>query len=662
MMATAQEDYIKARKLGTKEYQKAVSEGHYPYLPALDHMLENRTTLNEVPIGVMEIPIQFIVGTVTAGRQESFARNFMPLLGPETEFGTKWISLMEYQTSHGISDAIKVIEFMGKFYVMEGNKRVSVMRYLEQPTMRANITRIMPPQSASEDKEVKIYYEFLKFFKCTNLYNIMFTEEGSYQKLAAIAGQTLDEPWDEEAIKDLRSAFIAFSKVYMANGGKAYTTITEGDAFLVYLDMYKYESLKIPVQEEIKKNLSLIWKEIRIRANGNQIVFSEEPQLQKKASIPIIDSIMKKTYSEQDPLKVLFIYDGDATKSRWINGHEQGRIELEQIFPGIVKTLSCDCKDTEEEFATAVDAAAADGADLIITTSPVQMEHALKAAVKYPKIKFLNCSVHLSHEAVRTYYGRMYEAKFLLGMLAATLTKDHRIGYVSTYPIYGNIANINAFAIGASLVDPEVKIYLTWSCLKEEYWREYIKENNFNVVSGPDLIKPKNADNAYGVYTIGDGGEITNIAFPVWNWGKYYELIVQTILNDAWDVESGNVKDSAINYWWGMSSGVIDIYECDTLPYSVMKLVSMMRKGIINDSLNPFDGELRSQTGVIKGALSQRLTNEEIINMNWLCDNVVGSIPTFDELTESAQKAVLANGMPIINSDKQLDKAEQTET
>ena len=193
-MATAQEEYVKARKLGTKEYNKALSEGHYPYLPALDHMLEKRTTLNEIPVGTFNIPISLIVGTVTTGRQDSFARNFMPLLDPTTEFGTKWISLMEYQTEHGISDAIKVIEFLGKFYVLEGNKRVSVMRYLGQSTMLATVTRIMPPQADEDDKEVRIYNEFLKFFKCTNLYSLTFTEEGSYQKLATIAGKDLEEP------------------------------------------------------------------------------------------------------------------------------------------------------------------------------------------------------------------------------------------------------------------------------------------------------------------------------------------------------------------------------------------------------------------------------------------------------------------------------------
>jgi hypothetical protein len=202
------------------------------------------------------------------------------------------------------------------------------------------------------------------------------------------------------------------------------------------------------------------------------------------------------------------------------------------------------------------------------------------------------------------------------------------------------------------MVDPKAQIYLTWSCLKEEYWREYVRENHFSVVSGPDLIKPKNADNEYGLYVIGENGEVTNIAFPMWNWGKYYELIVQTILNDAWDAESDNAKDSAINYWWGMSSGVIDVYQCDAIPYSTVKLVSIMRKAITDDMFNPFEGELRSQDGIVKEALSQKLSNEDIINMNWLCDNVVGSIPTFDELTESAQKTVMANGMPIIKMDK----------
>ncbi|MCR5527857.1 MAG: BMP family ABC transporter substrate-binding protein [Saccharofermentans sp.] len=644
-MASTLDEYNRACKLGKKTVQKALSDGRYPYLHALDNMIDSRTSMTEIKVGTMEIPLDLVAGTVTKGRQESFARNFMPILGPETEFGTKWILLYNYQMEKGISDAIKVIEFMGKFYVVEGNKRVSVLKYLEQPTILADVTRILPPMS--DDPEVKIYFEFLEFYKSSQIYNIKFSEEGSYEKLAEEMGLTLGEQWDEDTIMDLKSAYLNFSKAYTAGGGNAFS-ITIGDAFLVYIGMYRYKSLVGALPEEIKKNLSQIWQEIRIRANANQITFSEEPTLQKKTVIPIIDTIMKKTYSEQHPLKIFFLYNGEIAKSRWINGHEQGRLELERKYPGIIRTLAADCLPTEEEFDNAVDSAARDGADMIITTSPIQMEHALRAAVKYPNIKFLNCSVHLAHSAVRTYYGRMYEAKFLLGVLAASIAKDHRIGYVSTYPICGNIANINAFAIGASMVDPEAKIYLTWSCLKDEYWREYIKENDLKIVSGPDLIRPTNADNEYGLYSRNDDGTITNIAFPKWNWGRYYDLIVQTVLNGAWDAEVADAKDRAINYWWGMTSGVIDISQCDIIPYCTAKLISAMKKSITSDVCNPFDGELRSQFGIIKPEDSPRLTNEEIINMNWLNDNVVGSIPRFEELTEAAQETVKANGMPIV--------------
>lgn len=660
-MTTAAEDYSKARKLGTKEYQKCISDELSPYLPVLDEMVESRTLLKEESIGTREIPLAQVIGTVTKGRQEAFARNFMPLLAPDSEFGNKWISLMAYQTKEGIQEPIKVIEYLGKFYVLEGNKRVSVMKYLEMPTILATVTRVLP--APSEDKEVVIYNEFLKFFKCTQIYDFIFSEEGSYEKLAAAVEKNLDCVWDEDSILDLKSAFIKFKQAYAPADGKKIKQITNADAFLVYIEMFKYSDLVNATVDEIKKNLDQIWPEIKIADNGNQIEFSEEPKLEKESSIPIIDTLIdsiftKTPYSKEHPLNILFIHNGDASISRWINGHEQGRKELEEKFPEVVRTLSCNLKDaTEEEFEEAIDAAATDGVELVFSTSPVQMEYVLRAAVKYPKIKFLNCSVSLSREAVRTYYGRMYEAKFLLGVLAATLAIDHKIGYVSTYPVCGNIANINAFAIGAAMADPLCEIYLTWSCLKDDTWRDYVKRHNLKIISGPDLIRPTKADAAYGLFMIDDEDNITNIAFPEWKWGKYYELIVQLILNDAWTAETDELKDKAINYWWGMSSGVIDIKLVDeNIPYTTKKLINAIRKTITADIANPFDGELWSQFKQIRDAESTRLTNEEIINMNWLADNVIGTIPTLEEMTETAQKTVKANGMPIIsniNGDKE---------
>ena len=104
---------------------------------------------------------------------------------------------------------------------------------------------------------------------------------------------------------------------------------------------------------------------------------------------------------------------------------------------------------------------------MIFTTSPEFLSASLRVAVNHPEIKILNCSLNASHKYIRTYYGRMYEAKFLIGVLAGVMTDTNKIGYIADYPIFGMTANINAFALGVKMVNPKAKIYLEWSTLKE---------------------------------------------------------------------------------------------------------------------------------------------------------------------------------------------------
>ena len=91
------------------------------------------------------------------------------------------------------------------------------------------------------------------------------------------------------------------------------------------------------------------------------------------------------------------------------------------------------------------------GCDLIFTTTPPFAPASVKAAIANPKVRILNCSLNTSHRYIRTYYSRMYEAKFLMGAIAGAMAENDRLTYIADYPIYGNIANINAFALGAGL-------------------------------------------------------------------------------------------------------------------------------------------------------------------------------------------------------------------
>ena len=249
-------DYEKAKRLGEKSYRHEVVRGRYPYLPALDDMLADRDALNEESIGVCEIPIALVCGTLTEGRQKAFAKNYMPLLDEDSEFAAKWIHLLSYQESEGIADAVKAYEFMGRFYISEGNKRVSVLKYLGQPDILADVTRILPPED-STSKEARVYREFMKFFECTGIYGIYFSEEGCYAKLADMFGMNLDSQWPDDAVLLLKSGFYTFSRLYSEHCGEHVMTL--GDSFMIYMEMFTPDSLINDSDDDIRENMGKIW-------------------------------------------------------------------------------------------------------------------------------------------------------------------------------------------------------------------------------------------------------------------------------------------------------------------------------------------------------------------------------------------------------------------
>ncbi|MBQ9016591.1 MAG: BMP family ABC transporter substrate-binding protein, partial [Firmicutes bacterium] len=672
-------DYAKAKKAAEKAYRKNVAEGKYPFLPALDEILRGADRLREERLGVLEIPIRLIAGTVTRGRQESFADNFMPLLPIDSEFALKWTSLLEYQEQQGIAEPVKVYEFLGRFYVLEGNKRVSVMKYLDNPGIPANVTRIHPPEVQSE--EVLVYREFLRFYGCTKQYEPMLSQRGGYERLAAAFGQKLDEPWDWRAVQSLRSSYIRFSSAYSARGGEE-LRLSPGDAFLLFLDVYGRGPLGGGQEEDLRKKIKGLWEEYRVQSNREPIAFLRIPNIRRPRS-PLKKIISRAgSPSPSHPLHVAFIYDGDPEQSRWIHGHEQGRRSLEERMQGRVRTSAYPGCASSEEFTAAVDEAMQQGAKIIFTTSPIQMNDTLRAAVRFPQVRFLNCSVHLSHRAVRSYYGRMYEVKFLLGALAAVLAEDHRIGYVCGVPLFGTVANINAFAVGAAMIDPKVQIHLTWSCLKDHSWRDELREEGISIVSGPDLIRPGREDREYGLYRYEPDGSICRLGTPIWDWSRFYETMVRAAMAGAWQREAGSARDQALNYWWGLSSGVIDIGISEEVPRSTRHLIEGLRKALMAGLIGPFEGELFSQAGplgegakagaaggtkagtpggqpssgarqgnVLRRVLSAGekklrqgffeekteadvgLTPQEIVTMDWLHESVSGRIPRWDDLT-----------------------------
>lgn len=647
------EDYEKARKSGEWAYRRAILRGQYPYLPALNAMVHDIDKYAERDLGVREVPMDMIVGTMTVGRQNAFALNFMPLMEYGTEFSSKWSQLYDSACEEGIRESVKVYEFMNKFYVEEGNKRVSVSKYIGYVTIPGNVIRILPPKT--DDPISRIYYEYVDFFNVTGLFNITFTREGSYAKLADLFGLDLVNPWPDELLETLKAAFAVFSKRYAARSGSK-LSITTGDAFLLYVEVFDLESLLHDSENAIDKKILKLWNEYITKTNRDSIELVKNPDdVGRGSSVKTLFNL-NNAFTEK-PIRAAFLFDRKEADSSWVYSHELGANELVERFEGAVEAVKFENCGTAHELSEAFEACSADEEDIVFATSPAMMDQCLKAAIKYPGLRIMNCSVNLSLHSVPTYYPRMYEAKFLMGCLAASLSENHLIGYRADYPIYGGIANINAFALGAAWFDPYARVKLVWASKKGTDWEKELLDSGCSIISGIDTIKPKDPTRKYGLYKILDAGtvrddgsvrqeqEIINLAAPVYQWGNYYEQIIRKLIDGSLDARKEGSRDKAVNYWWGMSAGVVDIILSDGLPYNSRKAVMMLRRLIINQSANPFEGEIHTQDGLLKGPDTPPLSDKEIITMDWLCDNVDGEIPATSDLDDSIRNTVKVSGV-----------------
>ena len=623
--------YKEALKLGQKEVRARLAKDEDPYLPALDDIIPPEKALTGIRLGVMQIPVWFIVGTKTSGRLNAFAANFLPIIDEGTEFADKWETLYRSHISEGIRDPIKVYEYLIRYYVEEGNKRVSVLKYCGAYSVPANVTRIMPERDGSE--EVQLYYEYLDFNRYSKINFIEITKRGGYRDLLRAMGKPLDEYWTIDEQRRFSGAYYYFEKAYVENGGDK-LKITVGDAMLTYIRIYGYTELENAGEAEIRINLRRIWEEIALNEKDDMIELKTAPSEEKKQSV--LSKVLP--ISRPAKLKAAFIYDIAPEKSGWVSDHEMGRKHAQTVLGDKVDTSAYLCE--KRSVAETLEKAIADGNTLIFTISPRMLDDSLRAAVKYPDVIVMNCSLNTSHRYVRTYYTRMYEVKFILGVLAGSLTQSGRLGYVCDYPIYGQIAGINAFALGAQMANPRAKVFLEWSSVKGAKEAALsLSRQHIHIISSQDTARYTEDDrHSFGLSHIGHD-KTDLLAVPVWKWGVYYEKILRSTLDKTIKSEYINTA-RALNYYWGMSAGVVDVEYAPALPLASRRYADFFRSSLISGVGKPFLTPFYIQSGEIIGSRQSELTLEQIISMDYLVDNVVGSIPTYDELSPVGQETV----------------------
>ena len=641
------EDYRSALRAGQRAYRARIARGQSPYLAVLDDVLKGVDIVAQEPLGLVEIPSDSLVGTKTSGRHTAFSYDFMPLLEPDTEFAVKWSNLCDAHLEEGIQTPIIAFEYMNRFYVQEGNKRVSVLKYYGAVKIPGTVTRLIPART--DDLENKIYYEFLDFYKLSKVNYVHFSKLGGYNKLQTLVCKASGEAWSEDDRLNFAAFYTMFHQQFEALGGTS-MGLTTGDALLVYLSVYRYSDTYDATPAQVRQNLEKLWNEVKVLTEPHGVELSLEPP--KSPAEPLLSKLNIFSPSKQpSELRVAFIHEYNAKISAWVRAHDEGREALAKVFPDKVYISCYEDVNPEVDAEQVLEEVAHNNADVVFATSVRMYNACLKVAAQHPKTRILNCSLNAPHPLVRTYYPRTYEVTYLLGMLAGIVSHSDKVGYAAANPVYGVPAAINAFAQGVRAVRPDSRVVLRWACLCDAaHPQDFSDRKDIEVFYSQDFREPEGTYRDYGLCRRLPDGVLQPLGLPEWQWDVFFTEIVRSVFAGTWDSAPGG---RAINYWWGLKSGAERVEYPTRLNDGTMQLLKMAERQLCDGKIQVFPTESYSQGHTLHHAASGIYTPKELMEMDWLEECVEGELPSYDELDAKTRSLLNVNGLDIVKGTPQ---------
>ncbi len=332
-----------------------------------------------------------------------------------------------------------------------------------------------------------------------------------------------------------------------------------------------------------------------------------------------------------EPLKVGFVYVGPIGPAGWTYAHDSGRKYVAEKLGDRVKTAYVENVAEGADSERVIRQLAKSGYGLIFAVSFGYMNPTLKVARDFPNVAFEHVSGYKRAKNVGTYFNRIYEARYLTGIVAGKMTKSNVVGYVASFPIPEVIRGINAFTLGIRSVNPEARVKVTWVSSwydpgKEREAAEALFAQGADVITQhTDSPGPINAAEANGKYAIGFNsdmsvyGKTAHLTAAIQNWAPMYLQKTQAVLDGTWKSE---------DIWNSMADGMVDIAPMNkAVPAEVVTLVNSNKQAIIDGTLLPFAGPIKNRNGELKVAKGESMSDADLLRFNWFVEGVEGQLP-----------------------------------
>lgn len=334
---------------------------------------------------------------------------------------------------------------------------------------------------------------------------------------------------------------------------------------------------------------------------------------------------------KEEKLKVAFVMIGPVTDGGWNTAHNNGRLAVENEFSNVETILVENVPDGGGDSERVMRQLIADGVKVIAATTYGYMDTVEKLAKEFPEVYFLHCTGWKGAENVTTYDIREYQGTYLTGMVAGMMTESNIIGYAAAHPIPSVVRAINGFAMGVQAVNPDATVKLLWTNTWYDPATE--KEAGLSLADvGADVLAQyqdspsvQQAAAERGLYSIGFHSDMrlfapdANLTSFMWNWAPFYIQEVQAYLDGTW---------KGYAYWGSMNEGAAEIAELNAslVPEEVIKRIEETQKKLVDGELNVFIGPLMDNAGNVKAEDGIELTDEEMLGMDWLLNNIDGSL------------------------------------
>jgi basic membrane protein A len=334
-----------------------------------------------------------------------------------------------------------------------------------------------------------------------------------------------------------------------------------------------------------------------------------------------------KGKEDNKKVKVGFILNGKVDDGSWGESHYIGMEKCEENLD--IDVTYKECVPETKECMAIIEELIEDGCEIIFCNSISYGKWEKKMADKYPQICFFHATGTEKGKNFSSYFGRIYQVRYLSGIVAGLQTKTNKIGYVAAYDIPEVVRGINAFTLGVRKVNKKAKVYVDWceSWVSDEAavdsTKRLIKKQDIDVLTiHTDSLKPLEIAEKKGIWTIGynidnsDKFPKTFLTAPIWEWNNFYEPRIKECIHNKF---YGDV------YWEGIDTGIIALADyTDNVKDGIAEVVKKEQDKISDGTYDVFYGPIKDNKGKVRVKKGESMSDDVMLNeFDWFVEGVV---------------------------------------